>query len=105
VLLTHLQSREHAAAFAYFVEQVMGRTLRHPRDDELVDSLMAATTRPLGDGGVAWSRRGSSVVIDSHVAVTLALWAAESKVQTPEVWSIREILDNRRNDNLLIEVM
>jgi hypothetical protein len=95
--VTQLAAAEHAAAFAYFVEQVTGRTVRHPRDDDLINALMAATTRPLGDGGMAWSRRGSSVDIDSLVAVTLALWAAESKVHAVGIWSLDEVVAERHN--------
>ena len=95
--ITQLAAVEHAAAFAYFVEQVAGRTVRHPRDDDLINALMAATTRPLGDGGMAWSRRGSSVDIDCLVAVTLALWAAESKVHSVGIWSLDEVVAERRH--------
>lgn len=93
--LTQLQTAEHAAALAYLLEQVQNGTVRHPRDDDLVSALAAATTRSLGDGGMAWSRRGSSVTIDGLVAITLALWSAESQVHAPQVWSIREILAER----------
>ncbi len=94
--LTQLQSAEHAAAFAYLLEQVQSGNVRHPRDDELVSALAAATTRPLGDGGMAWSRRGSSVSIDGLVAVTLALWSAESQVHTVGIWSLDEIVAEMR---------
>ena len=89
--LTQLVAAEHAAAMAFLLEQVQGGSVVHPQDDELVNALMAATTRPLGDGGMAWSRRGSSVSIDSLVAITLALWSAESQ-HTPTVWNLDEVI-------------
>lgn len=94
--LTQLASAEHAAAFSFFIEQVAGGNVRHPRDDDLVSALAAATTRPLGDGGMAWSRRGSSVTIDGLVAVTLALWSAESQVHSIGIWSLDEVVAELR---------
>jgi len=86
VVVTPMNAATHAAAFAHFMETVADGSLHHRRDDYLAESLVAASTRPLGDGGKAWSRRGSNVNIDGLVACTLALWGAQIRQAPPTVY-------------------
>jgi len=87
IQVTHVDSQGHAAAHAYFLEQVNARNLRHHEDDELFDALRVAGVRPLGDGGQAWSRRGSNAAIDTLVACTLALYGANLQPGPIGIWS------------------
>jgi len=85
IQVTKLNSSQHSAAFAFFLETVNAKALRHLRDDELSNSLAGASTRTLGEGK-AWSRSKSNVPIDCLVACTLALWGAELQPSTPHIW-------------------
>lgn len=95
-LLHRMTAREHADAFGMFCSAVeeneepedkpeRGR-LRHLGTEELRTALEGASTRVLGDGGQAWSRRNSEVDICPLVACTQALWAAHSIEELPEPW-------------------
>lgn len=90
VAVERLHAQAHASAFGFFVDAVAEGTLRHCADDELLQALTAANTRPLGDGGKAWSRRGSSVRIDGLGAITLALWGAQLQPPPIGIWSMTE---------------
>jgi len=81
-----LDGQQHAAAHAYFLEQVADKNVRHHEDAELVEALTVAGVRPLGDGGQAWSRRGSNAPIDALVACTLALWGAQIQPTQIGIW-------------------
>ena len=100
VAVEQLYSQAHASAFGFFVDAVAEGTLHHCADDELVQALTAANTRPLGDGGKAWSRRGSSVRIDGLVAITLALWGAQLRPPIPRVISMAEAVQALRQKRI-----
>lgn len=77
---------EHAAAFGMFVNAVQeveegaeAGVLRHGPQPEIDSAIEGATTRPMGDGGLAWSRKNSEVDISPLVAATLALWGNSQK--------------------------
>lgn len=76
---------EHAAAFGMICNGVLeeaedGRgRLRHLGTPELRVALEGATTRPMGDGGSAWSRKNSEVDISPLVAATLAIWGNSTR--------------------------
>jgi hypothetical protein len=77
VKVTLTTAPEHAMGAALFYDHVTSRTLHYRRTKsakELDDAVLIATRRPLGDGGFAWSRKGSSASIAPLVACTLALW-------------------------------
>lgn len=66
-----------ANAAATFLDAVTAGALAvwpHPALDAAV---AAAVKRPLGDGGYAWSRKGSAASIAPLVAVCAALWGAQ----------------------------
>lgn len=71
VSVEKFNSFSHASAFGFFVDAVDEGTLHHRADDELVQALTAANTRPLDDGGKAWSRR-------AHRSASTALWPSRS---------------------------
>lgn len=66
-------ARDLGQACGVFVDHVAQETLRHLDQGPLNDALEGASTRPLGDGAWAWSRRSSQVDISPLVAVTLAV--------------------------------
>lgn len=73
-----LTAREHAEAFGMFYDGVEDDALCHLGQEELRSALDGAVTRPMGDGGQAWSRKNSGIDICPLVAVTLALWGAKN---------------------------
>lgn len=77
-------ANEHAQAFGMFFDGVQDESLRHIGQEELKSALDGATTRPLGDGGLAWSRKNSETDISPLVAVTLALWGAKQHRPAPK---------------------
>jgi hypothetical protein len=72
-----MSARDHANACGLFVDLVEQQALRHLGTAELASALRGATRRQLGDAW-AWSRRNSAVDISPLVAVTLALWGAQT---------------------------
>lgn len=78
---------EHGMACGRFVDAVQDGQLRHLGSDELRSAVLAARTRPLGDLGWAWSRKGSPVDITPLVASTLAVSAAiDNPVGGVQIW-------------------
>jgi phage terminase large subunit-like protein len=75
-----LTGGEHAAACAQLVDLVAAAGFRHIGQGELLNALRGAKARPLGDGGWAWSRKGSTGDIAAVVAMTFAL-AAGSEIE------------------------
>lgn len=67
---------EHAAACGLIFDTVQQAGLVHLGDPAMKGAIRGAKTRPLGDGGWAWSRKTSAVDISPLVASTLALWGA-----------------------------
>lgn len=94
IQVTLLAAHESAAAFALFLESVNNGVVFHRRDDALVHSITSAITRSLGDGGQAWSRKATSTHIDNLVAITNALWGAESHLAAPQVFNLHEVIAN-----------
>jgi hypothetical protein len=80
-----------AAAWGQFVDAVVQRKGRHKGDAVLTSALAGAKTRPLGDGGQAWGRKGSSNIAPL-VAVTIAHHGFETRAhlvvqdRTPNLW-------------------
>jgi phage terminase large subunit-like protein len=97
VNVEQVNTAAHAAAHAFFVEQVLDDQVRHPEDTELVQALTAATVRPLGDGGSAWSRRSSNTNIDPLVAVTIALHGAHTSTGIIGFWSLDKVIADMRS--------
>ena len=85
VYVTKLEAADAAASFAFLLEAVADGTVRWRSNadvdgGDLRDALIAGVTRPLTDGGNGWSRRATPAHIDNLVSVTLALWAARSRL-------------------------
>jgi hypothetical protein len=76
VKVTTVDAGEYAKSCGEFVDTVTEARLRHMGQAPLRAALRGATTRPLGDGAWAWSRRGSGVNITPLVAATLSTWGA-----------------------------
>lgn len=89
-----ITASEHAAAFGMICSAVEDCRLRHLGTSDMRAALEGATTRPMGDGGLAWSRKNSDVDISPLVAVTIALWANSRKPKpvTPRVVSLVDAL-------------
>lgn len=82
-----------AAAFSMFFEAVTdSRSVCHRGQDDLTLALAGATTRTVGDAGLAWGRRGSGVDISPIVAVTEAMWGYVLKIAgfevEPGAWAV-----------------
>lgn len=82
--LRPVTTREYVTACASFMAGVThaGR-LEHRHDAALDAAVAAAATRPLGDGGWAWSRRHSADSIAALVAATVAAYAYEHRPTPP----------------------
>jgi len=81
-----------ANAFGMFIDAVAQSRGRHRDQPPLTSAIAGAKTRPLGDGGQAWGRKGSTD-ISPLVAVTLANWAYETRAHlvvdaggAPNIW-------------------
>lgn len=83
VPLEPVTAPDHAKACGLLVDQVEGEGLRHLGSSEVAAALKGATRRPLGDSW-AWSRKNSTVDICPLVALTLALWGAETLGWNPD---------------------
>lgn len=75
--------QDMADAFGMFVDAVRQREGRHRDQAPLTSALAGARTRPCGDGGTAWGRKGSANIAPL-VAVTLAHWAFETRAHVIE---------------------
>lgn len=71
-----VSAKEYAQACGQFFDRVEQGTVRHIGQPDLLSAVKGATSRPLGDGGWAWSRKNSAVDISPLVSVTLAAWLA-----------------------------
>ena len=69
-------------------------SLVHLDDPVLLYTLDGAIKRPVSDAWV-WSRRNSNIDISPLVAVTMALYGAKAFSRSPQVWSIKEIMDEK----------
>jgi phage terminase large subunit-like protein len=104
VQVEELPGTDQAKAFSAFVAACQDDKLRHGNQPELTAALIGGVRRKLGDA-YAWSRSSSAVDISPIVAVSEALFAVQTIDTEIHIYSIREILDNRKDDNLIIEVM
>lgn len=84
-----------AKACGQLYDACVDGTLQHLDDPVLLYALNGAIKRSVSDAWV-WSRRSSSIDISPLVAVTMALYGAKSFSRTPEVFSIREIMEEKR---------
>lgn len=83
VTLAGAEGRDMAIACAKFFDGVWDRSLRHTDQPQVNVALSVARKRPLG-AGWAWNRKDAASDITPVVAVTLALWGAQSeKVNRP----------------------
>lgn len=75
--LVEVGTAEEAAAFAWFLQQVRGDTLRHFGKEgapTLWHAVSTASVRVVGDGGKAWSRRDSESDITPVTSATIAAY-------------------------------
>ena len=85
VTLAAAEGRDMAIACAKFFDAVMGQTVAHTDQPQLNQSLAVARKRAVGSGW-AWNRKTADSDITPLVAVTLALWGAQSsQVRRPAV--------------------
>lgn len=77
IKVTTTGPREMAAACGQLYDGVAEQWLRHIEQPQLAASLAAARKRPLGDAW-AWNRKSGDSDITPLVAVTLALWGAQT---------------------------
>ncbi len=92
-------SGDEAEAFAQLVTAIRNRQVIHLGREQapgLWGAIASAETRPVGDGGQAWSRRDSQSDITPIVAATLASWALGKK---------RRSYDPRRSVAMLAGMM
>lgn len=93
-------AQDMARAFGMLMDAVADRSFRHGPQQELVDAIQVAKTRPCGDGGTAFGRKVSGADISALVAVKLAHWAAKAApVAAPQVWSLSEMVAQIRAEN------
>jgi hypothetical protein len=78
VRVTRTNARDMANACGSFYDGAMEGWLRHIAQPQLNTSLATARRRPLGDAW-AWNRKNATSDITPIVAVTLALWGAQSE--------------------------
>ena len=74
---TTTTARQYAQACGQLFDGVMEGWLRHTDQPQVNSALSAARKRPLGDAW-AWNRKNSTSDITPLVAVTLALWGAQT---------------------------
>jgi phage terminase large subunit-like protein len=84
VVVTKLNTSEHAQACGLLYDTVEQGNLRHLGSPELTSALRGAAQRPLGDAW-AWSRKNSGVDITPLCAATFALWGASTMEAPPIV--------------------
>lgn len=72
--LTALKAADYATACMGTLAAITDRTLEHRGQSALEDAVASAGIRTLGDGGWAWSRRGSAGSIAPLTAGTVAGW-------------------------------
>lgn len=77
------------------VTELIAGKLAHLDDELLLATLDGAAKRPVSDAWV-WARRASNIDISPLVAVTMALYGAKSMSRTPSVYSVREIMEEKR---------
>ena len=86
-----------AKACGGFYDGCMDGTLVHLDDAVLLATLDGAVKRPVSDAWV-WSRRHSGIDISPLVAVTMAHFGARQFARTPQVWSIREMMEAKQKE-------
>ena len=75
--VTLVSTREHAQGCGIIFDAVADRALRHLDEAPLARAIMGSIKRSSGDAWL-WSRKDSTVDICPLVAVTLALWGAQT---------------------------
>ncbi len=74
VELVEPKAQDVAEAFGLTFDAIHEGGLVHLGEPQLTAAVESAQTRPLGDGGMAWSRRKGGPTIAPLVAMTLGLW-------------------------------
>jgi len=82
VTVVMVNASEHAQACGTFYDAATDRRLRHLPQPELASAVAGAARRQLGEAW-AWTRTGSAGDICPLVAVTLALWAFDTRPEPP----------------------
>lgn len=82
VTVRMVNATEHAQACGTFYDAATDRRLRHLPQPELAAAVAGAARRPLGEAW-AWTRTDSSGDVCPLVAVTLALWAFDTRPIPP----------------------
>lgn len=78
-----------------FYDACIEGSLVHLEDPLLTKTLDGAVKRSLSDSWV-WSRKNSSIDISPIVAITMALFGAMAFSRSPQVWSIQELMEEKR---------
>jgi hypothetical protein len=99
VAVREISTADYARACAAFYDAVIDRRLRHNGRLPMLDAALAvAGIRPMGDAW-AWKRREAGVPISPLVAVTLAYWAATTRLgEQPAVTPRAIFLDDEEYD-------
>ncbi len=95
VQVEELSGTDQAAAFSMFVAACDDDKLRHGNQPELNDALIGGVRRKLNDA-YAWSRSSSAVDISPIVAVSEALFAVQTIDTEVHIYSLNEIVAERR---------
>jgi phage terminase large subunit-like protein len=87
VTVTLLADGDMAAACSQLQSEVAEGGFRHLGDPILADALGNAASKPVGDGGWVWRRKGSEGDIAPLVALNAARWGLQTvpKARTPMV--------------------
>lgn len=84
-----------AKACGQIYDACIDGTIVHRDDPVLSATLDGAVKRPVSDAWV-WSRRTSAIDISPIVAITMAHFGAKAMSRTPQVFSIREIMEEKQ---------
>lgn len=95
VQVEELSGADQAKAFSTFVAACADDKLRHGNQPELTSALIGGVRRKLNDA-YAWSRSSSAVDISPIVAVSEALFAVQTIDTEVHVYSLDEIVAEKR---------
>jgi hypothetical protein len=92
-------TKDVAAATAAFIDAMADGTVIHGPQPELTDAIAAAKPKSYRDGGFLLAAAKSQVDLTPLKAVILAHWlACQAPVGTPQVWSIREMIEELKKE-------
>lgn len=94
-----LTTKEVAAGTAAFIDGVTGETVWHGPERDLEDAVFGAKPKAYRDGGFLLAAKKQGSDITPAKAVVLAHWVAkQAPPTTPQVWSIREMVDQLKQE-------